>query len=186
MNVVALIVLGFSLAPSALAQVRPADFAEVKECTSMGEIEGKSAVCSLGRARADAMKRASAAGATHIVWTNARCVLFVGHRATGEMFDCNRKPTVVEQQGRPPGPLGLYVELIPADRRGPLKRNTGAYVTAVAEESTAFFANILPGDVIIAAGDAEVRTPKDLDAVQAGVVLTVLRDGGELRIETSR
>ena len=186
MNALWFTLLGIASATSATAQVRPANFDEVANCASLGEIEGKSGVCSLGRARADAMKDATAAGATHIVWTNARCVLFVGHRATGEMFDCNRKPTIAERQGRPPGPLGLYLELIPADLRGPLRRNTGAYVTAVADESAAFFANIVPGDVIIAVRNREVRTPKDLDSATEGDVLTVMRDGKELQIGTRR
>ena len=172
-----------------LAQVRPTDFASVKSCKSLGEIQGSSHVCSAGSARANAMKKATAAGATHIVWTNSRCVFFVGDKVTGEMFDCNAKPSNgnasnSETQEGTLEPLGLYVMLVPPELRASLKRNTGAYVKSVADRSPAFFANILPGDVIVRTGSMEVRTPEDLNGLKPGDELVVLRDGKEISIRT--
>lgn len=185
---VALLLIFFVIVPAtpALAQVRPVEFDDVEGCKSLGEITGKTGVCSLGRARANAMKHATQLGATHIVWTNARCVLFAGHRAQGEMFDCNQRESSADRRGPAQNALGIHATLIPEAERQKLKRNTGAYVTAVDDESPAFFANIVAGDVVIAAGDRDVAVPRDLATVRPGVILTVLRDGEELSIDTAR
>ena len=70
---------------------------------------------------------------------------------------------------RKAGPLGLYLDLIPANLRQTLGRNTGAYVVAVEDESPSFFADILPGDVIVEANGAQVRTPSDVEAAASPV-----------------
>jgi serine protease Do len=64
-----------------------------------------------------------------------------------------------------PGPLGLFLDLIPAEMRTRLARNTGAFVVAVEAETPGFFANIVAGDIIIAVDGHDVRTPKELAAL---------------------
>ena len=49
--------------------------------------------------------------------------------------------------------LGVRAENLPATLRQKLQRNSGAHVTMVIDGSPAFYANILPGDVIIGIGD---------------------------------
>jgi serine protease Do len=90
-----------------------------------------------------------------------------------------------------PGPLGLYLDLIPTELRARLSRNTGAFVIAVADETPAFFANIVSGDIIISVDGTEVRTPKELavllqDRSGGRVKMTVLRGDKQLEIEVSR
>jgi hypothetical protein len=85
---------------------------------------------------------------------------------------------------RRPGPLGLYVSRIPVGMRAKLERNTGVYVLAVEEDSRAFFANVLPGDIVIGIDGEGVRTPDDLSSLGAkAVLLEVLRQGRRVKIE---
>lgn len=88
---------------------------------------------------------------------------------------------------RLPDRLGLFLELIPVGMRAALGRNTGAYVAAVEEQSRAFMANVLIGDVVIAANGHEIRTPAELGQLLSPqsdleVSLTVLRQGNTLEI----
>ncbi|MBW8874966.1 MAG: PDZ domain-containing protein [Acidobacteria bacterium] len=85
-----------------------------------------------------------------------------------------------------PGPLGLFLDLIPSELRARLSRNTGAYVLAVEDETPAFFANIVSGDIIIAVNGTEVRTPAELTALvehrgPAPLKLRVLRNQTTLK-----
>jgi hypothetical protein len=57
-------------------------------------------------------------------------------------------------------------------------------MSAVAGDSVAHFANIVPGDVFIALGGSWGRAPKDLEAARDGDMLAILRGGQELRVET--
>ncbi len=86
------------------------------------------------------------------------------------------------------GALGLFLELIPPELRTRLQRNTGAYVVGVQDESPAFFANIVAGDIVTAINGVEVRTPAEL-SVQVGRAPTspmhvaLIRNGAVLEIE---
>lgn len=83
------------------------------------------------------------------------------------------------------GPFGLYLDLIPAELRQQLKRNTGAYVVAVEDESPAFMADIVSGDVVISVDDRPVRAPSDLSATNARR-LGLLRSGEQVTVDLSR
>lgn len=83
------------------------------------------------------------------------------------------------------GPFGLNLELIPVELRQSLGRNTGAYVVAVEDESPAFMANVVPGDIVISAGGESVRTPSDLNS-EGARNLVLLRSGRELNVEMTR
>jgi PDZ domain len=88
---------------------------------------------------------------------------------------------------RRPDRLGLYLDVVPVGMRSALGRNTGAYVSAVEEQSPAFLANVLIGDVVIAGNNHEIRTPAELEQLLAtlgdqAVSLTVLRNGKALEI----
>lgn len=83
------------------------------------------------------------------------------------------------------GPFGLYLELVPAELRQSLGRNTGAYVVAVEDESPAFMADIVPGDILISADGAPIRTPADL-GTSGSRNLVLLRSGAELTVQLSR
>ncbi len=88
---------------------------------------------------------------------------------------------------RKPNGLGAYFELIPPELRQKLKRNTGAYVVALEDESPAFFANLLAGDVVIGVNGRSVSTPadlqRDLSDFLPGLKLEILRDGRSQEIE---
>lgn len=86
------------------------------------------------------------------------------------------------------GLLGAQVLPIPDNLRQSLQRNTGAYVDLVVQDSPAFKANILEGDIIIQIADKAVAAPQDLIGVlpeYAGqnVPMKVLRSGKTLDID---
>lgn len=85
---------------------------------------------------------------------------------------------------------GLQLSSLPQEIRSSLGRNTGALVDVVIEESPAFYANVMRGDVVIAVDGREVRsaehagellmgTPKD--AVSS--TLKVIREDKEILID---
>jgi serine protease Do len=85
-------------------------------------------------------------------------------------------------------PLGIFVALIPTDLRARLARNTGAFVVGVEDEGPAFFANVVPGDIIIAVNGIEVRTPTEYASTvenlgPASVTLQILRGGASLEVK---
>lgn len=87
--------------------------------------------------------------------------------------------------------LGVVLDLIPVALRSELGRNTGAYVAAVEDESPAFFANLLVGDVIIGVAGEEVRTPSEFEAVlesvpSGPVELTLIRGREKLELRIDR
>ena len=82
-----------------------------------------------------------------------------------------------------------FGDLTSADRSA-LKRNTGVKVGVVIERTPAFYANVLPGDVIVRVDDQDVRDQahamqlmNDVPVNRVSSVLTILRDGQERDIE---
>jgi S1-C subfamily serine protease len=78
----------------------------------------------------------------------------------------------------------MFTAKIPLTLRASLQRNTGAFVFAIEDDSPAFFANILPGDVVIGVDGEEILTPSGLSTAasqkaSATIVLQLLR-GGEV------
>lgn len=91
------------------------------------------------------------------------------------------------RKGRP-SIFGVHPQALPDEMRKSLQRNTGALVKLVIDDSPAFRANVLAGDVVIALDDIPILSPQqllDLLPRYAGkrTVVTVLRDRVERRIE---
>ncbi len=61
--------------------------------------------------------------------------------------------------------LGIQMIDIPLDVRKTLKRNSGAFVQYVKNDSPAFYADIVPGDIIIKVNDIEINNRKQLAEV---------------------
>jgi hypothetical protein len=85
-----------------------------------------------------------------------------------------------------PGVLGAYFVPIPDNLRSQLQRNSGALITAVVDDSPAFKANLLRGDVIIEMANEPVATPQQLfDLIRANAAQTVpitLIRGGAIKV----
>lgn len=86
-----------------------------------------------------------------------------------------------------PGVFGAKFAPIPDDLRTKLQRNTGALVIVVVENSPAFKANVMRGDVIIQIADKPVATAQELfDLLQSYVgqkiVFKVIRDTQTIEI----
>ena len=62
---------------------------ETRSCRPLGEVLGESIFCNEYLAMESAREQAHALGATHILWTNVRCVVFVGEKASARIFDCD-------------------------------------------------------------------------------------------------
>lgn len=78
--------------------------------------------------------------------------------------------------------FGVHPDSLPDDLRQKLQRNTGALVKIVRDDSPAFRANVLAGDVITAIEDVEITSPKQLNDevdknAEKEVLVTVLRGG---------
>jgi len=87
-----------------------------------------------------------------------------------------------------PAILGAVVQPLPDTLRAQLQRNTGVVIIAVMNDSPAFLANLLRGDVIIGIGDNSVSTPEEFsNALQVNkgkkVVVTFIRDGKNESLE---
>lgn len=85
---------------------------------------------------------------------------------------------------RAPNALGAHVEPLPQELRRELGRNTGAFVVAVDDDTPAFFADLIAGDVILEIDGEPVRRARDtLDMVGPDVCdpceVRVIRDGLE-------
>lgn len=85
--------------------------------------------------------------------------------------------------------FGALTADLTLEQREALGRNTGAYVQVVVEKTPAFYANMLPGDVIIAVDGKEARSHEEAQALMENVpqssktsVLTVLRSGNEKKV----
>ncbi len=80
--------------------------------------------------------------------------------------------------------LGAHNTVLDEETQKVLGRNTGALVTVVVNNSPAFLANLMPGDVIIQMGIYEVTSPDTLSAALAQLAdshttVTLLRNGIE-------
>lgn len=84
---------------------------------------------------------------------------------------------------------GVYLDDLSPDMRRKIQRNMGALVSVVVEDTPAFLANVLPGDILIKVDGTDVRNMehalylmgRDQDTPGVGV-LTVLRDIGEVEL----
>jgi membrane-associated protease RseP (regulator of RpoE activity) len=90
------------------------------------------------------------------------------------------------RKGKPPT-LGVIPAALPDDLRKELQRNTGILTLAVVNDSPAFMANIIVGDVIIKIGDTELTSigdyPKILQSYKGkDVPVTYIRDGKEATV----
>lgn len=86
--------------------------------------------------------------------------------------------------------FGLFPVDLPPELRSKLERNTGALIDIVAEESPAFAANVLPGDVLIELNGAIVLNAKhaselmqSAQPINRKALLKVVRNGTERIIE---
>jgi hypothetical protein len=91
---------------------------------------------------------------------------------------------------RLPGPFGMFTAKIPLTLRASLQRNTGAFVFAIEDDSPAFFANILPGDLVIGVDGEEIRAPSELataasQKASATIVFQLLRGGEVLNVSVA-
>jgi serine protease Do len=87
-----------------------------------------------------------------------------------------------------PGIFGASFKPIPETLRNALQRNTGAYIFVITQESPAFFANFLSGDLLIQIADDPVTNPEKCLAIlkkHAGkkVVIKIIRNNSERKIE---
>lgn len=80
--------------------------------------------------------------------------------------------------------FGIQGEDLDSKMRRELGRNTGMLIEVVVEETPAFYANVLAGDVLIQVDDTPIRNYKDAEKVLGSVpestervLFTVLRDG---------
>ena len=115
---------------------------------------------------------------------NASAISFVPGRSSTQFVPFEQRQYEVQVafwRKRAPNALGAYTELIPPEYRQQLKRNTGAYVVALEDNSPAFFANLLVGDVVVGINGEPVVTPDDLKSMlshtEGALMLEILRDG---------
>lgn len=90
------------------------------------------------------------------------------------------------RKGRPPI-LGVTVVNLPDELRMALKRNTGVLIKIVIDDSPAFRANVVPGDILIKIDETLIDSANQLtyglhSFGGKDCVLTVLRDGKETKI----
>lgn len=85
--------------------------------------------------------------------------------------------------------VGVFLNNLSDRQRQTLERNTGALIEAVAEESPAFYANLLPGDVLIKVNDSNVKNEKhavdlmrQLGPSEDTTMFTIIRNGKEQSI----
>ncbi len=81
--------------------------------------------------------------------------------------------------------FGVGVDPLTPELRQKYERNTGALVTVVFEDSPAFRANLLPGDVITEIGGKAIETPREVisfiasQPANGSFAMKILRNGGE-------
>jgi len=90
------------------------------------------------------------------------------------------------RRGRPPV-LGVSAINLPDNIRMALKRNTGALISVVLDDSPAFRANLIPGDILIKIDETSIDSALQLSGCLPSFagkdcVLTVLREGKETNI----
>lgn len=89
---------------------------------------------------------------------------------------------------RVPNALGVYSEPLPQPVRQALQRNTGAFVIAIEDDSPAFLANILAGDVLVSVAGRPVHRPADVGEIASSVrgeivEVEVLRPSGPVKLQ---
>ena len=79
-----------------------------------------------------------------------------------------------------------------AKTRKKVGRNSGAYINIVFEDTPAFYANVMPGDIIVKLNDVDVKNSKhaiqvykNRDKSIKSVKFTLLRDKKELVINVT-
>jgi len=82
--------------------------------------------------------------------------------------------------------FGVFLHDLTPELQASLERNTGALVTAVREDSPAFLANILPGDILIEIDGITIRNAqqalqvmKEANPTGGKCNLKIIRKGGE-------
>jgi len=84
--------------------------------------------------------------------------------------------------------LGVNSDYIPNEVRQSIGRSSGAFLKLIIDDSPAFRANLLPGDVIVQLGDTIIETPLDLNAAVAAnagrtVQLRLIRSNTEKLVQ---
>lgn len=86
--------------------------------------------------------------------------------------------------------VGLFLIDLPPDLRIKIEQNTGALIDVVAENSPAFVANVLPGDILVEINGTKILSVKHADDViratnptDGKCTLKVIRNGTERQIE---
>lgn len=107
-----------------------------------------------------------------------------GHM-TIESYYC--KDQAIRDNARPVAAkdsVGIYFEDLPDQKKMELERNSGVLVTTIAEDSPAWKANLIPGDVIIEINNIEVRNSRhaaelmdNAKAKTGNIVFKIIRKG---------
>lgn len=84
--------------------------------------------------------------------------------------------------------LGAILDVVPEQIRASIQRNTGAFVVSIEDDSPAFLADMLVGDVIVEAGGKAVRRPADIIEIAEqfrgrSLQVTVLRNGQPMGLD---
>ncbi len=86
--------------------------------------------------------------------------------------------------------FGLFTVDLPPELRSKYERNTGALIEIVAEESPAFAANILPGDILVELNGTSVLSAKHASELMRSAapqdgrcILKIIRNGTEKTVE---
>lgn len=86
--------------------------------------------------------------------------------------------------------FGVSVRNLTDQQRRELKRNTGALIDVVFEETPAFYSNVIAGDILIKIDDKKIndgeeagKIMRDYPAQADDVIFTVLRDGEKKQIK---
>lgn len=84
--------------------------------------------------------------------------------------------------------FGIFIENLKPEDRISLQRNTGAKITLVVEDTPCFYANLLPGDILLKIGDSEIKNYEHalniMDSYKAknSCKFTILREGEESEV----
>jgi S1-C subfamily serine protease len=88
--------------------------------------------------------------------------------------------------------FGLLLSDLTTEQRAEIERNTGAKIDVVVESTSAFLANVLVGDYLIAIDDIEIIDSEHAEQVIASVkpeqkdsTLTVIRKGVKKKIKVT-
>jgi len=134
----------------------------------------------------------SATSGSHSAYGSGTGISFIPGRASTEFVPFEKRQYDVQAafwRKRAPNRLGAYFEPIPPTLRQAFQRNTGALVIAIEDESPAFYANILPGDVIISVDNQDLLSADQLlmllEQSHGISSVSVLRNGSEVAIDVA-